>query len=432
MEDAKSEILRRRDEGEPPAGDGMGERVDRRLRITDARVIVTSPGRNFVTLRIETADGVHGLGDATLNGRELAVVSYLEDHVVPCLIGRDAHQIEDIWQYLYRGAYWRRGPVTMSAIAAVDTALWDIKAKVAGLPLYQLLGGACRNAVRVYGHANGVTVDETVEEAQRYRELGYSAVRLQAGVPGLADAYGVSHDKMYYEPANAALPAETTWSTPQYLSAAPGLFEAARAALGWEIDLLHDSHHRLTPIEAGRLGKDLEPFRLFWLEDAAPAENQASFRLIRQHTTTPLAVGEVFNSIWDCKQLIEEQLIDYLRATVVHAGGITHLRRIASLADLYNVRMGCHGATDLSPVCMAAALHFNLSIPNFGLQEYMRHTEATDEVFPHAYRFAGGALHPGDAPGLGVDIDEALAAKYPYRRAYLPVNRLTDGSMTNW
>ena len=432
MEDVKSEIELRSADGEPSAVNGLGARVDRRMLITDARVIVTSPGRNFVTLRIETADGVHGLGDATLNGRELSVVSYLEDHVVPCLIGRDAHQIEDIWQYLYRGAYWRRGPVTMSAIAAVDMALWDIKAKVAGLPLYQLLGGACRNAVRVYGHANGVTIEETVEEAQRYRELGYSAVRLQAGVPGLADAYGVSPDKMYYEPANAALPAETTWSTPRYLSAAPTLFEAARAALGWDIDLLHDSHHRLTPIEAGRLGKDLEPYRLFWLEDAAPAENQASFRLIRQHTTTPLAVGEVFNSIWDCKQLIEEQLIDYMRTTVVHAGGITHLRRIASLADLYNVRMGCHGATDLSPVCMAAALHFNLSIPNFGLQEYMRHTEATDAVFPHAYRFSAGALHPGDEPGLGVDIDEALAAKYPYSRAYLPVNRLTDGSMTNW
>ena len=402
------------------------------MKIASARVIVTCPGRNFVTLKIETEDGAYGIGDATLNGRELAVVSYLKDHVAPCLIGRDAHQIEDIWQYLYRGAYWRRGPVTMSAIAAVDMALWDIKAKVAGLPLYQLLGGACRDGVRVYGHASGDTIEQTIDQARHYRELGYSAVRLQSGVPGLAGVYGVSGDKMYYEPASAALPTEATWSTPKYLASAPKLFEAARAALGWDIDLLHDTHHRLTPIEAGRLGKDLEPYRLFWLEDAAPAENQAAFRLIRQHTTTPLAVGEVFNSIWDCKQLIEEQLIDYVRATVVHAGGITHLRRIASLADLYGVRTGCHGATDLSPVCMAAALHFNLSIPNFGIQEYMRHTEATDEVFPHAYRFAAGALHPGNEPGLGVNIDEALAAKYPYARAYLPVNRLADGSMTDW
>ncbi len=416
----------------PSPLDALEGAADRRLPIARAKVIVTSPGRNFVTLKIETADGLYGLGDATLNGRELAVVSYLADHVVPCLIGRDAHRIEDIWQYLYRGAYWRRGPVTRSAIAAVDMALWDIKAKAAGMPLYQLLGGACRDAVRVYGHANGVTAEETVEEALRYKEMGYSAIRLQSGVPGLASAYGVSHDKMFYEPADGSLPSENTWSTTRYVKSVPKLFDAARAALGWDVDLLHDSHHRLTPIEAGRLGKDLEPYRLFWLEDPVPAENQASFRLIRQHTTTPLAVGEVFNSIWDCKQLIEEQLIDYVRTTVVHAGGITHLRRIAALADLYNVRTGCHGATDLSPVCMAAALHFNLSIPNFGLQEYMRHSEATDEVFSHAYSFADGALHPGEMPGLGVDIDETLAAKYPYRRAYLPINRLEDGTMTNW
>ncbi len=402
------------------------------MQITDARVIVTCPGRNFVTLRIETADGSFGLGDATLNGRELAVVSYLSDHVLPCLIGRDAHQIEDIWQFLYRGAYWRRGPVTMTAIAAVDTALWDLKAKAADLPLYQLLGGACRSAVRVYGHANGETVEETIAEAQRYVGLGYTAIRLQSGVPGLASTYGVSRDKMFYEPAVGALPVENRWSTRTYLASAPELFRAARAALGWDIDLLHDTHHRLTPIEAARLGKDLEPYRLFWLEDTVAADNQASFRLIRQHTTTPLAVGEVFNSIWDCKQLIEEQLIDYIRTTVLHAGGISHLRRIAALAELYHVKTGCHGATDLSPVCMAAALHFDLAIPNFGLQEYMRHAPQTDAVFPHAYRFHEGFLHPGDEPGLGVDINETLAAQYPYQRAYLPVNRLEDGTMTNW
>ena len=320
----------------------------------------------------------------------------------------------------------------MSAIAAVDMALWDIKAKAANMPLYQLLGGASRQGVMVYGHANGNTVEETVEEALRYQALGYKAIRLQTGVPGLSSTYGVSKDKMFYEPADAALPTENLWSTEKYLPTVPKLFEAARAALGWDVHLLHDSHHRLTPIEAGRLGKDLEPFRPFWLEDVTPAENQASFRLIRQHTTTPLAVGEVFSSVWDCKQLIEEQLIDYIRTTVVHAGGISHVRRIAHLAELNNVRTGFHGATDLSPVCMGAALHFDLWVPNFGVQEYMRHTPETDAVFPHAYSFADGYLHPGEAPGHGVDIDEKLAAKYPYRPASLPVNRLEDGSMFNW
>ncbi len=401
-------------------------------KITSAKVIVTCPGRNFVTLKIETDAGLYGVGDATLNGRELAVVSYLEDHVIPCLIGRDAARIEDTWQFLYRGAYWRRGPVTMTAIAAVDMCLWDIKAKQAELPLYQLLGGACREGVMVYGHANGKDKHETIANAKHYKDLGYKAIRLQSGVPGLASTYGVSKDRYFYEPADADLPTENVWSTEKYLHSAPELFAAAREALGWDVHLLHDVHHRLTPIEAARLGKDLEPFRLFWLEDATPAENQANFRLIRQHTTTPLAIGEVFNTLWDCKQLIEEQLIDYIRATVVHAGGITHLRRIASFADMHSVRTGCHGATDLSPVSMAAALHFDISVPNFGVQEYMRHTAETDQVFPHAYSFKDGDMHPGDEPGLGVDIDEEKAAQYPYSRAYLPVNRLEDGTLFNW
>ena len=400
--------------------------------IISARVIVTCPGRNFVTLKIETKDGVTGLGDATLNGRELAVASYLSDHVIPCLIGRDAQRIEDTWQYLYRGAYWRRGPVTMSAIAAVDMALWDIKAKVAGLPLYQLLGGASREGVMVYGHANGQSIDDTIEAARHYMDLGYKAVRLQCGVPGLPSTYGVSKDKMFYEPADADLPTENVWSTSRYMRVVPELFAAAREKLGWDIHLLHDAHHRLTPIEAGRLGKDLEPYRPFWMEDPTPAENQDRLRLIRQHTTTPIAIGEIFNSVWDAKQLIQEQLIDYIRATVVHAGGITHLRRIASFADMFGVRTGCHGATDLSPVAMAAALHFDLSVPNFGIQEYMRHTDETDAVIPHAYSFSDGYLHPGDRPGLGVDLDEELASKYSYRRAYLPVNRLEDGTMHDW
>jgi mannonate dehydratase len=195
---------------------------------------------------------------------------------------------------------------------------------------------------------------------------------------------------------------------------------------------LHDAHHRLTPIEAARLGKALEPYHLFWLEDAVTAELQEGFRIVRQHTTTPLALGEVFSMIYDAHILISEQLIDFIRMTIVHSGGITHLQKIAHFADVYHVRTGCHGATDLSPVSMAAALHFDISINNFGIQEYMRHTPETDEVFPHQYWFADGYLHPSDAPGFGVDLDEALAAKFPYGRAYLPINRKLDGTMWNW
>ena len=402
------------------------------MKITAARVIVTCPGRNFVTLKIETDEGVTGIGDATLNGRELAVASYLTEHVAPVLIGRDPARIEDTWQYLYRGAYWRRGPVTMSAIAGVDTALWDIKGKVAGLPIYELLGGASRNGVMVYGHANGEDIAQTVDEVARYADLGYKAIRAQCGIPGLPSTYGVAKDRLFYEPADAMIPTENLWSTAKYLDHVPKLFEALRARFGFAHHLLHDVHHRLTPIEAGRLGKMLEPYRLFWMEDPTPAENQQAFRLIRQHTVTPLAVGEIFNTVYDCQALIAEQLIDYIRTTVVHAGGITHLRRIAHLAELYQVRTGSHGATDLSPVCMGAALHFDTWVPNFGVQEYMRHTPETDAVFPHAYWFADGYLHPGTEPGHGVTIDEALAARYPYKPSALPVNRLEDGTLWNW
>jgi len=402
------------------------------MKIADAKVIVCSPGRNFVTVKIITEDGIYGLGDATLNGRELSVASYLTDHLLPLLIGRDARKIEDIWHYLYKGAYWRRGPVTMTAIAAVDTALWDIKGKSLNTPVYQLLGGASRDSVLVYGHASGQTEDDTVKAVGHYMKLGYKAIRAQSGIPGLKSTYGIGRGDMYYEPAEKNAPPENLWSTELYMNFIPRLFERLRKEYGEEVHLLHDAHHRLTPIEAARVGKSLEPSHLFWLEDPTPAELQEGFRLIRRHTTTPIAVGEIFNTIYDCQQLIQEQLIDYIRTSVVHAGGITHLKRIAHLAELYHVRTGSHGATDLSPVCMAAALHFDLSVHNFGIQEYMPHTPETYKVFPHAYSFENGFMHPGDKPGLGVDIDEALAAKYPYERAYLPVNRKLDGTMHNW
>jgi mannonate dehydratase len=401
-------------------------------RIIAARVIISCPGRNFVTLKVETQSGVYGLGDATLNGRELAVAAYVQEHVAPNLIGRDAGRIEDIWQFLYRGAYWRRGPVTMTAIAAVDVALWDILAKLANLPLYQMLGGRSRDGALVYGHANGESLAQTSDEVGRYIEMGYLAVRAQSGVPGLHKAYGVSSEKHAYEPAESPRPMETVWSTSQYLRTAPELFERLRLDHGWQIELLHDVHHRLTPIEAARLARDLEPSRLFWLEDATPAENQANFEMIRRHSVTPLAVGEVFNSIWDCKHLIEAQLIDFIRTTIVHAGGITHVRRIADFSALHGVRTGFHGATDLSPVCMGAALHFDAWVPNFGIQEYMLHCEETLAVFPHDYVFRGGRLFCGESPGHGVNIDETLAARYPYSPKQLPIARLEDGTMWDW
>jgi mannonate dehydratase len=284
----------------------------------------------------------------------------------------------------------------------------------------------------VYGHANGSDISETVDAVGQYIDMGYKAIRAQTGVPGIKDAYGVGRGKLFYEPADAALPSVTGWDTRKALNCVPKLFEKLRATYGFDHHLLHDGHHRYTPQEAANLGKMLEPYQLFWLEDCTPAENQDAFKLVRQHTTTPLAVGEIFNTIWDCKDLIQNQLIDYIRCTIVGAGGITHMRRIADFAALYQVRTGSHGATDLSPVTMGCALHFDTWVPNFGIQEYMRHTPETDAVFPHDYHFKAGELFCGETAGHGVDIDEALAAKYPYQPAYLPVARLEDGTMWNW
>jgi mannonate dehydratase len=406
--------------------------------IKSAEVVVTSPDRNFVTLRLTTDEGIAGLGDATLNGRELAVASYLRDHVVPLLVGRDAHAIEDTWQFLYRGAYWRRGPVTMTAIAAVDVALWDIKARKAGMPLYQLLGGACRTGLLAYGHASGRDIPEILDSIRWHLDQGYRAIRVQTGVPGINAVYGVAvpggtESRYDYEPARrAALPAEEDWDSRAYLRQVPAVFEAVRGEFGPELPLLHDVHHRLTPIQAARLGRSLEPYDLFWLEDCTPAENQEALRLVRQHTTTPLAIGEVFNTIWDYQLLVREQLIDYVRSAVTHTGGITHLKRTLEYAAQYQIKAGMHGPTDISPVGMAAAMHLGLAIHNFGIQEYMRHGERTNTVFGQSFTFTDGLLHPGDEPGLGVTLDVDAAGRYPYQPAYLPVNRLRDGTIHDW
>jgi mannonate dehydratase len=249
-------------------------------------------------------------------------------------------------------------------------------------------------------------IEEALDDVARHQEMGYHAIRVQSGIPGLDATYGVPKAGIAYEPAERGLPSESRWSTDKYLLHVPKLFARVREQFGDNLHLLHDCHHRLTPIEAARLGKELEPFHLFWMEDPVPAEFQEGFRVIREHTTTPLATGEVLNSIWDVNDLIRQQWIDYARLTLTHAGGFT--------------------------VCLAAALHFDIAVHNFGIQEHMPHSAETDEVFPHTYRFEEGYMVPGDGPGLGVDLDEKLAAKHPYQRAYLPILRKLDGTMSDW
>lgn len=405
------------------------------MKIKDIKVFVNSPSRNFVTVKIFTDEGIYGLGDATLNGREMAVAKYVEEHIAPCLIGKDPHQIEDIWNYLYKGAYWRKGPVTMTAISSIDLALWDIKGKVAGLPVYQLLGGKSRKGITVYAHANGESIDEVLDNLGNLISQGYKAVRLQCTIPNLKGTYGTLEGKKnYYElQSDRPLPPEQQWSTEKYMNFIPELFKRAREKYGYEVGLCHDVHSRLTPIEAGRLGKLLEPYNLFFLEDAIPSENQDGFKIVRNHTTTPLAVGEIFNTVWDAKTLIESQSIDYLRTAASHGGGITPLVKMANFAALYHVRIAPHGAPDISPIALAAHMHINIWAPNFGIQEYVGFgSEEMKEVFSFEYSVKEGLVYFEDKPGLGVEFDEEVAKKYPYKRSYLPVSRLEDGTLWDW
>ncbi|MCS3494522.1 mannonate dehydratase [Arthrobacter sp. JUb119] len=401
--------------------------------ITAAEVFVSSPSRNYVTLKITTSDGLVGYGDATVNGRELSVASYLKDHLCPALIGRDAERIEDTWQFFYKGAYWRRGPITMAAIGAIDMALWDIKGKAADMPVYQLLGGAARDKILTYTHATGWGFEELMDSVAQRQTEGFRAVRVQFGVPGLEKVYGVTREAATYEPAGRGIgPVTEDWDSAAYLRTAPQMLARVRDAVGDELHLLHDVHHRLTPSEAARLAQDLEVVRLFWLEDVMPAENPQLLRQVRNQSTIPLAIGEVFNTIWDCQQILTERLVDYIRCAVVHAGGISHMRKILALAEVFNVQGAPHGPSDVSPINMAASLHLGLATSNFAIQEHMGYDPLVSEVFTSHYTFNDGYLHPSDKPGLGVEFDEKAARKFEYRQAYLPVARNLDGSVKDW
>ncbi|OYN87885.1 bifunctional D-altronate/D-mannonate dehydratase [Parenemella sanctibonifatiensis] len=400
--------------------------------IQSAEVLVASPSRNYVTLRITTADGIVGLGDATVNGRELAVASYLRDHIAPLLIGSDPSRIEDTWQYLYRGAYWRRGPVTMAAIGAIDMALWDIQGKRAGLPVHQLLGGRVRDKIPAYQHAFGWDVPALMDAIDAQLDQGATHIRVQSGIPGMDKVYGVSKNPSYEPAGRGARPSEEVFNSAAYLHHAPQILAAAREKVGPLVHLLHDVHHRLTPTEAARLAREVEPLHLFWLEDITPAEDPEALRVVRDASITPLAIGEVFNTIWDCQRLIEDRLIDYIRVAVNHAGGISHVRKIYSLAELHGVKAGPHGPSDISPVAMAASIQLATATHNWGVQEYMGYPEIVHEAFPHDWRFEQGHLYAGDAPGLGVDLDESVLNAHPYETAYLPTARDVTGAVLDW
>lgn len=376
------------------------------LTITDVRTILTAPaGIDLVVVKVETSEpGLYGLGCATFTQRPLAVKVAVDEYLRPFLIGKDPHRIEDIWQSAMVSAYWRNGPVLNNALSGVDMALWDIKAKLAGMPLYQLFGGKCREAAAVYTHADGRDVHEVEDNVRKFMEQGYHYIRCQMGGYG-----GRGH---VLKKPEGALPG-AYYDPDAYARSVPKLFGHLRERLGFEVELLHDVHERLAPIEAVRLAKQLEPYRLFFLEDPLAPEDLEWFEMIRRQCATPIAMGELFNNPREWVPLIANRLIDFIRVHISQIGGVTPARKLTAFAEQFHVRTAWHGPGDLSPVGVAANLHLDVSCHNFGIQEYVHPNEALQEVFPGCPVAKDGYLYPSDRPGLGVDLDEEAATKYP-------------------
>ena len=380
-------------------------------KIKDVSVIATAPaGLRLAIVKITTdQDGLYGYGCATFTQRADLVVEAVNRYAKPFLIGKPADRIDDTWQALYNSSYWRNGPVLNNAISGVDQALWDIKGRQAGMPVYQLLGGKLREAADCYGHAAGNEIPEVVESARSYMNRGFRHVRVQIGVAGMA-GYGAGrsdvkvkalHNGPVYEPA-------------PYIRRALKMFEACRKELGEEVELLHDVHERVTPNQAVQFCKDVEKFKLFFMEDPLSPEDIAYFRQIRQQCATPIAMGELFNSPHEWSPLIAERLIDYIRIHVSQAGGITPCRKVAILGELFGVKTAWHGPGDVSPIGHAANVALDLVSVNFGVQEYSPFSERVQEVFKGVPEMKDGYLYANENPGWGIEIDEKAAAKYPF------------------
>lgn len=376
------------------------------IRVTDIKAICTAPGGiNLVVVKVETSEpGLYGLGCATFAWRYLSVKSAIRDYMRPMLIGKDVHMIEDAWQTAMVSGYWRNGPILNNAISGVDMALWDIKGKLAGMPVYQLLGGKCREAVAVYGHADGRDAVEVEDRVRSFIERGYRYVRCQmGGYGGRAESISKPEGAQpghYYNPAG-------------YARSVPRLFEHMRSTIGWDVELLHDVHERLEPIDSLNLAKELERYRLFFLEDILPPEQVEWFERVRQQCATPLAMGELFNHPLEWRELVTRRLIDFIRVHLSQIGGLTPARKLAILCEAFGVRTAWHGPGDVSPVGHAANLHLDLASYNFGVQEWAGLSDALLEVFPGCPELRNGYVYLSEKPGLGVDIDETAAAKFP-------------------
>ncbi|MEX1018664.1 MAG: enolase C-terminal domain-like protein [Litorilinea sp.] len=393
------------------------------VTIKDIQIITTQPDHSrLVVVKVITSEpGLYGVGCATFTQRFHAVVTALEKHIKPFLIGRDVSRIEEIWQMNMVHGYWRNGPVLNNAISGVDQALWDIKGKQANMPVYDLLGGKVREAANVYTHANGLTPQEVAESVQKHMDEGYRFVRIQMG------GYGGKADAMV-KPDGA--PEGAYFDRKDYMRNMLRMMDHVRSTVGDEVELCHDIHERLHPIEAVQFAKDVEQFKLFFLEDPLAPEDLEWFPRIREQCSTPIAMGELFNNPREWQPLIAEKLIDFIRMHISQMGGITPARAVTLMANAFGVRTAWHGPGDTSPVGHAANLHIDVWAPNFGIQEWCRFPEHVYEMFPGLPEVRNGYMYPNDKPGLGIDIDEKLAAKYPCEEIVesWTQTRLPDGS----
>ena len=376
------------------------------ITVKEVKVILTQPSNvRLAVVKVVTSEpGLYGLGCATFTQRIHGVKEVIERHLAPFLIGRDVARIEELWQMMMVHGYWRNGPILNNAISGVDQALWDIKGKVANMPVYDLLGGKSREAAQVYAHADGSSPDEVAFNASKLVEEGYRHVRVQQGLYG-------GNSEGFYKPQGAQ---DGAYFDPRrYQQITLEMLREVRSQLGADVELLHDVHERLTPAEAIRFASDIDEFRLFFLEDLLAPEDLHWFERVRAHTTTPLAMGELFNHPLEWRTLVEGRLIDFIRMHISQMGGITPARKAADLAHLNGIRTAWHGPSDTSPVGHAANLHIDLWTPAFGIQEWYRPSDIDYEVFPGLPRVVNGYLYPSEGPGLGIDINEQLASEFP-------------------
>jgi len=384
------------------------------IKITDVQTILTAPARiRLVVVKVLTSEpGLFGLGCATFTQRARVVETAVDRYLKPFLLGKDPAQIEDMYQSMHVSSYWRHGPVLGNAISGVDMALWDILGKRTGMPVYQLMGGKCRKAVDTYRHTSGRTNQDVEAAVRKAMEQGWRHVRVQVSVPNLFTYGARGKAAAAKEPENSRT---LVWEPKPYCRAVPKLFEHLRKTVGDDVELLHDMHERVPPILAIQLAKDLEPYRLFFLEDPLAPEDVGYFEKMRQQTSTPLAMGELFNNPHEWLPLVTNRLIDFIRIHLSQVGGLSMSRKIAALCEFFGVRTAWHGPGDVSPVGHAANVHLGLCCHNFGIQEAREFTQAEQDVFPGCPELKDGYYHANDKPGLGIDLDEKLAAKFPIK-----------------